>query len=319
LSKILTIGFAPHRLESIAFAAPLMAAHEAILLEEPVTPGFDAMLADELPIDRYIETSEPEFPEFARASCRVLKTLHHRGHTIEQVDPYMDRLIAIHTFFADGGRPEQILPGSRLWDVYQMEKRWSAALIDYYTDCLRAPFDAVVALVQRFARADAARESMRDRLRAQSIAARLSGFGSAYVEAGPLHVTLHQELSRLLRGTWALRPVHVMAPVALGLHGRRELFGPGEILTLIYAFRPERRDSRTDLLAARNLIYVKILEKAELIGPEGATPHAEDEARATSLVERLSYRDCGRLYPALKKATTAQARALVQNFVGGTR
>jgi hypothetical protein len=318
LSNTLTIGFAPHRLEAIPFAAPLMTAHEVIFLEEPVTPGFDDMLAGALSVDRYVESSEAEFPRFAEASCRLLMTLHRQGRCVQQVDPYMDRLIAIHSFFADGGKPGQIRPESELGDVYQMEKQWSAALIGYYTDCLRAPFSAVVALLQRFARVDAARDRMRDRLRAQAIAARLNGFGSAYVEAGPLHVALHRELANVLPQAWRVRPVHVMAPVARALRGRREIFGPGEILTLSYAFRPDYHGPRSDLLAARSLVYVKILEKTELTGPEGSTPHAKDEARAAALVERLSYQDCGRLYPSLKKAPTAQARSLVYAYLGET-
>jgi len=53
--------------------------------------------------------------------------------------------------------------------------------------------------------------------------------------------------------------------------------GPGDILTLNYAFNSGLEEDLANLLAARSLIYIKLIQKEEMIpGPSDAS-HSEDE------------------------------------------
>lgn len=311
-SKLITIGFSTHRPETLPFAAEQMQSHEAILLEEPETQGFEQMLKDNLSIENYLCETDFEYPEFSRRACELFQTLYQNGKQLFQVDPFITQLNAIHEFFASGGKPHEIEPNTPLGLVYNAERDYSAALLAYYEKCLTAPFDKVVGLVKRFAREDARRTRLRDQMRAEAIVALIPPYEAVYVEAGLLHLSLLNRLAKGLPAEYCLRPVYLMAPVVRQLNSRRQALGPGDKLTLLYTYRPDSTQPRAHRLAAQSLIYTKIIIKEEMAGPANTFPHTRNEVESSTLVERLSYRDCEKLYALIKHRTRQEALQIVQ-------
>jgi hypothetical protein len=291
-----------------------MRQHQAVLLEEPETPGFGKMLTGEMSIDDYLRDADFEFMEFSRHSCNLFQNLYRRGTRLFQVDPFIDRLNEIHELFATGGKPRDIRPDSTRGQVYAAERGWSAALIAYYENCLIAPFAKVVELVKQFAREDAARGLLRDKLRAQAIRAIAPSFSTLYVEAGTLHIPLLNQLANRLPAGSHLRPVYLLAPVLRRLCQRRQTLGPGDKLTLRYCYRPDYTGPQADLLAARSLIHAKILIKREIVGAPGEVPHAHNETLANALVDDLSFSACEKLYALIKYKSTEEAAAIARQY-----
>jgi hypothetical protein len=310
----ITVAFSPHRSEALSFAADTMRKHQAIVLEEPATPLLVGMLEDKVSIDAYLLEVDFEFPRFARKSCELLRELHLEGKKILQAEPFMERLGEIHDFFGEGGRPEGIQEGAPHHAVYREEHTWTAALLDYYQKSAGHDFDEIVSAVKAFARADASRGRLRDQLRAEEIVSMARPYESVYVEAGELHVPLLGELRRRIASQDLLKPVYLMGPVVKQLGGKGRALGPGDLLTLIYAFRPEYEGRRADLMAARNLIHVKILKKVEIEEGEDRFPHARDQIESNHLVEGLSYKECRGLFEEIRSFTTEEAREVVRAY-----
>lgn len=311
----ITVGYSSHRPETVPLAAPVMARHEAIVLEEPASPEFGSMLRGELGIDEYLLRSDFEFPAFTHQSCLLYRRLKQQGRQLFQCDPYMERLNAIRAIFDAGGKPADIDRHAELSPVYDCERRWTAALIDYYEHCLRAPFAVVVERLKRFAREDAARNRLRDVLRAQAIRELAPPYAMLYIEAGSLHLYLFNRLRVLLGGQYAIVPCYLTAPVARRLGGRRHALGPGDRLTLHYTYRPGFSGERAERLAAQSLIHSKIQLKEEIAGRGSDFPHTHDEVESAALVDALSYADCNRLYDRIKGQGTDEARASIKTYL----
>lgn len=314
-TKLISIGFSTHRPETLQFAAAQMQTHEAILLEEPETPDFEQMLTGKLSIKNYLLEKDFEYPEFSRRSCQLFRTLYQNGKQLFQVEPFIAHLNAIHDFFAAGGKPHEIEPGTPMGIVYDAERDYSAALVAYYERCLTAPFDEVVRLVQHFAREDAKRGRLRDQMRAEMITALIPPYQSVYVEAGLLHLSLLNQLTERLATGYRIRPIFLMAPIVRRLAARRQALGPGDKLTLIYTYRPDYALPRADLLAAQNLIYTKIIIKDEIVGQANTFPHTHNEVESSALVQKLTYSDCEKLYARIKNRTTKEAKEIVQVYI----
>ena len=96
--------------------------------------------------------------------------------------------------------------------------------------------------------------------------------------------------------SWKVRVIFLLEPVIRELNGKRRNFGPGDILTLRYALNRHPSQALADLLAARSLISIKLIETEEL--PPGASPapHAEGEIRVGRIVDQLSFDDCENLF-----------------------
>ncbi len=310
--KRVTLAFSPHRVETLPLAAPKMRRHEAIILEEPEHPNLASMLRNELSIEAYLLETDVGFPRFAHRSCQLLRELYAEGKAILQIDPFMDRLLEIHDLFGAGGHPDEIREGSPHHPVYQAEHLCASALLDYYQKSTGPNFDDIVASTMAFARADAARGRLRDRLRAEKIASVIGSYESVYVEAGELHIVLLPELRSRIPVTTLLLPAYLMDPAVRQFGGKRRALGPGDILTLIYGFRPGYQEPRADLLAARNLIHVKILNKEEMEGEEGLFPHTWDQIESNWLVEGLSYPECRGLFQEIRSLVTEEAREVVR-------
>lgn len=312
---MITIGFSSHRAEVLPYARRQMQQHQIIALEEPPAPEFAEMLNGRLAIDEYLMTLDSEFPEFQRLMCLLLRELHLEGREIIQIEPYLEILLQIHEALANGKAPEDILKDPNLVKVYEAEKRATGALIAYYDRSLRAPFDEVIESVKDFARADADRLVMRERLRAQALGSLASGNVDIYVEAGYIHYPLFQYLRRVVGSFQRIRVVYLLAPVVRRLRGRRRNMGPGDILTLHYALHGKLEGNTEDLLAARSLIYIKLLQKDELIPGESEAPHSEDEVSVNQVVDKLSAEDCRVLFDRIRRANREGALRLVEDYL----
>jgi hypothetical protein len=313
---LVTIGLSSHRLESLPYAFKEMGKHEAIILEEAPEPDFPLLLAGALTIDAYLMDKDTEFPEFTGKQLEMLKELHGQGKGIFQVEPYLERLIQIHELLAEGlARPEvEKRPG--LEAVYEAEARTSAALLTFYTRAHHASFSRVLAAVQDFARADAVRFRLRDDLRAQALVAHLNSFASLYVEAGHIHLFLVNRLRCLLAGQARVRPTFLLASSSLKELGRPRPLGPGDLLTLRYIFNTPLEKEQERLLAARSLIYIKLLAKDELAPTaDHPTPHTADEIQAHRLTAALSFQDCEKLYPEIRRLPPEDSVEVVRRYL----
>lgn len=305
---MLTLGLTTYRPETIPLAEDLMATADSVWLEEPQTPGLAEMLAGELDIDTYLQLTDYGFARYAQDQCRLLRRLAAKGIAIRQVDPFMDELVRIHEFFAAGGAPEQIQEATTR-AVYEAEREWTRRLLAFYRASAEAGFDRIVATVQAFARADAARGRLRDSMRATVLCEHVDSGQAVYVEAGYIHFSLVHELLR--RG---VRPRirFVLEPVYRRLCGRRQAVAPGDILTWWYLFHPRATGRRLDRLAAQALVYNKIVAKEELPTEQGQYPHAADEVRAIGLVHGLEYDACQEVFQQIRALPTDTARQYLE-------
>ena len=117
------------------------------------------------------------------------------------------------------------------------------------------------------------------------------------------------------------KPAHVqpvfMAHEALQNMGEKgHLFGPGDQLTLIYIFHPNIKPTLKEaLLAARSLIYTKLIEKEESSADVDTFPHIRNELSCIRTVKQLDVEDCGRLFPLIRRMKTPDARRLVADYL----
>lgn len=311
-----TLVLANHRPETVPLATRLMARYDAVILEEPPDPRFRPMLSSQLTIDTYLEDQDLEYPEFSRLMAEGLRGLHRSGIHIYQIEPFIGHLLSIHERFADGQRPSDLPTGPDLELVYLAEHSATAALIDFYEVSIGASFEATVAAVKRFARADAERFALRDRLRAQAIADVLTQNGRTYIEAGQIHYPLWRDLRQRLPDGFPLKVNFLMSDLVRSMGDRTHLYGPGDLLTLLYRFHSQGKCYREDLLAARALIYSKLILKQELDGSGTPPyPHTRDELEVGAITARLSLADCCRLYPYIRQVSTKTAREMVGHYL----
>jgi hypothetical protein len=294
-----------------------MRQHDLILLEEPPVPEFMAMVAGEMDIQEYLEGQDFEFPAHAESMCRLVRGLVREGRAVLQVEPYLECLNGIHELFAAGGTASEIDPGSPAAMVYRAERLATKALVEYYRISLDGAFESVVDSVRTFARADAERLRLRDSMRAAAVMDLLGRRSEErlYVEAGYIHWALWRELRRGARGIAGVRALFLLEPVVRPLFGRRQVLGAGDFLTLVYVFHPRTASAALDLLAARSLIYIKILMKSEETAEESEYPHTRDEIDCMSMVRQLSYDECRSLFVRLRARSTVAARAMVEDFL----
>ncbi|MCL6620658.1 MAG: hypothetical protein K6T55_01020 [Syntrophobacterales bacterium] len=311
----ITVGLSSHRVEVLPAALELMGRQEAVVLEEAPEADFPAVLAGNVGLDDYLANQEVEFPRYSREQLLGLRRLHERGVRILQVEPYLERLIAIHEALAAGHPRGEVEAREEFREVYAAESRATAALLRFYRLAHTASFPEVVAAVQDFAQADAARFRLRDELRAQAIAPLVQDFRRLYVEAGYIHLYLVRALRRQLAGRAAIRPVFLLAPRSRALSGQPRPMGPGDLLTLNYIFGKKMGRATAARLAAQSLIHIQLLSKEELLPDWESTPHLLDEARARRLSTALTYPECQHLYPVVRRLGPAAAVAEVERYL----
>jgi len=312
----ITIGFSIHRPEIVRLTANFMQGHEAVFLEEPPQSGFQQMLAGALAIEDYLLPIDIEYPDFSRRMCRLLGELNADGTKIIQVEPFIEHLLAIHELFSRGHSPADLNPQTIQYQVYVAERDATKALLDYYQTVMNGSFVAVIQAIIRFARADAARFRLRDYLRARDLADKIARYRTAFIEAGLIHYGLYRQLKHRLPQQVQVRPLFIAheALHALGEHGH--LFGPGDQLTLTYIFHPNIKDTQREvLLAARSLVYSKLVEKNELAANLETFPHVRNELACIWTVKLLTLGDCERLYPLIRRAKSVHTRQLVDDYL----
>ena len=90
----------------------------------------------------------------------------------------------------------------------------------------------------------------------------------------------------------------------------------GQIHYLLWRMlRPDLPDPMEDLLAARALIYNKLIRKDEMADRNEPYPHIRDELQVIEVVKKLTLKNCAELFPLLRKATTDEARAVVAHLL----
>jgi hypothetical protein len=292
-----------------------MERHQVIVLEEPPSPHFSGMLNGTISIDDYAMELDSGFPEFDRQMCVLLRELHRGGKVVLQVEPYFENLLQIHELLASGKTAGEISGKSEFRAVYEAEKKATAALISYYSLATAGSFSAVVEAVKIFARADAFRLALRERLRAKAIGSLHRPGETMYVEAGYIHYPLYRYLRQEVGKVQEIRVVYLMAPVIRKLRGKRRNMGPGDILTLHYVFHNKVREDMADLLAARSLIYIKLIKKEELLPGKSRTPHIEDEIEVNRLVDRLNFKQCRELFERIRLSKRQQAVEMAKEYI----
>jgi len=314
----ITLGLSVHRPEMIPFIADGMQDQDAIFLEEPPTDGFEQMLAGAMGVDNYLRPLDVEFPVFSRDMCYLLRELKTEGKKIFQVEPYLEILLGIHEFFAGGHRPAELHKNSIQYPVYLAERNATGALLAYYQTVLTGSFEETLAAVKQFARLDAARFRLRDSLRAQALAPLIKKYPSAYIEAGLIHYPLWWLLQRQVSPPNRLRVIFLADKALKRIDIKGHLYGPGDQLTLLYVFHPSlSQPTRETILAARSLIYSKLIAKEELTDNLSALPHLRDELTCIQIVRRLSIDDCRHLFPRVRRAGTTKAHRIVADYQAG--
>lgn len=315
-NSCICLGYTSYRLEALPFVQKRMQQFECIVLEEPPTPGFSEMLSGEMEVDDYLMLTEFGFPGFAKKQCLLLREMHHLGKTILQVEPFVEDLIGLHEFFAAEGRPDQIKRETRAGIVYDCERSWSDKLMKFYkVSGISRKFSHLVQAVKNFARADAEKGRLRDQMRAKALEDILPCYQSIYVEAGYIHFFLVGEVFSKKPASSRLETFYSMQDFFRERLGRRQILGPGDVLTLLYTWVPDYSGRRADILAARSLIYNKIVHKEEILEETDKFPHSRDELKAVQLAGSLDYEECKDVYREIRGLETREAMEKVGEIV----
>jgi len=310
------VGLSLHRPEMIPLISEAMRGPEAIFLEEPPAPGFDQMIRGELSVDDYLLPIDAEYPAFSRTMCLLLRELHAEGKKIYQVEPFIESLLSIHESFADGHKPDDLTKSSIHFYVYHAERAATGALLAYYQTVGTGTFEKAIEAIIRFARADAARFRLRDSLRAQALVSLVQEYPSSYIESGLIHYQLWRLLRDRLPSHVRVQPLFLADAALKSMGEKGHLYGPGDQLTLLYIFHPTiSQPGWEKLLAARSMIYSKILEKQESDEEGGTFPHLRDELACIRAVRQLSIDDCRHLFPLIRRASSPEARRRVTVFL----
>lgn len=314
MSRTVTLGFTVFRPETLPFAAAAMQGCGLVVLEEPQTPGFEAMLAGEMPPQEYVLLTEFEFPQYAQRQCLLLRDLHGKGVRVLQLHPWLDELVGIHEFFASAKTPGDLPQDGPIRMVYERERIWTAALMRFYEASGSGDFHEIVASVNAFAKEDARKIRDMDKARAESLVpvlADLSPDSSAYVECGSIHMDMVLLLHRQL-GPGRIRVRHLMEEVCKPRYGTRRLLPPGDVLTFRHLLGAPENPQAERLLAARAVVYNKLIQKEELAAREGEYPHMDNEARVISQVSALDHDGCQEVFAAIRSLPLEEALEVVR-------
>jgi hypothetical protein len=131
-----------------------------------------------------------------------------------------------------------------------------------------------------------------------------------------MHYQLWRLLGRSLPSSASVNPVFLANPVLQSIAEKGHLYSPGDQLTLLYIFHPNiSRPGQEKLLAARAMVYSKILKKQESADDAATFPHLRDELSCIRSARRLSIDDCRLLFPPMRRAGTLEARGILEEFL----
>ncbi len=314
---LLTIAYANHRPETLPLCQPLMEKHRRIILEEPPHSLFPSMIRGEVATEDYLLDQDIEYPAFSQQQCLMLQGFFLDGRELLQIEPFVEHLIQVQEFFAEGSGPEDLDKSTIHYRVYLREKEATRTLIDFYQAVRGDDFYQIIESVKNFAWADAKRFALRDRLRAQAIVDSLYDEQPTCVEAGPMHLLLYHNLRPLVPPGWSLKPVFVEHLGLKQLEVTSGLYGPGDQLTVHCLFKRQLEAELANLLCARTLVFMKIVRKDEYSGQNGPFPHLQDEAQAAALVNQLSFEQCRQLFWKIRDLPVEAATGLVHEHISG--
>lgn len=311
----ITLCHSTHRPETLALTARIMLDHEVIILEEPHHPDFHKALCGNIALEDHLLELDTDYPTFTLGQYRVLQQLFKAGKKILQIEPYLDRLLWIHCFFADDHRPEELINSSPAHEVYCAEHEATKNLIEYYRDVRGGDFFKILAAMNAFAIVDARRFVLRDSLRAKRILEVLVSGKDTYIEAGSIHLLLTKLLAKGLAKEWCFQvnDIDRQTMKMLQLHGN--IFSPGDELTLDYIFGRNVSRKKWQLSCARALIYSKIITTDEISGADGEFPHTRNEVDAIAAVNRLSLDECRALFQSIRSISSIEAADLTARYL----
>ena len=289
--------------------------HDVIILEEPQHSDFHQALGGDITLADYLLELDTDYPTFTLGQYRVLQQLVKAGKKILQIEPYLDQLLWIHSFFADDHRPEELLLGSPAHAVYCTEHEATKNLIQYYRDVRGDDFAKILATMNSFAKVDARRFILRDSLRAKRILEVLVSGQDIYIEAGSIHLLLKSLIAKGLAKEWHLRGEDLDGEIIKMLHLQGSILSPGDELTLDYIFgRPVSR-KKWQLDCARALIYSKIIPTDEIADAAGEFPHTRSESAAIAAVKRLSLDECRALFLSIRSISSLEAAEATARYL----
>lgn len=288
------VGLSHHRLEVLPHLRKYLEKADLVILEEPEEEGFEEYLKGKRELEDLIKEEELGFPEYTKELWKTLQEFYLKGKRILQIEPYLSRLKIIYKEIALKEEPQI---DDWLQPVYEMERRCTGKLLEFYESTLGGDFERVINKVIEFSKADAERFRLRDEMRAYALIEKLPETGVIYIEAGTSHLHLLKKLGERIRGRGRLKVVFLLGEICKELTGKPWIYPPGELLTLKHILRHKMSLKEERLLSARALIFIKIIPKEELRPhPQNPYPHFTWELSAISMTNQLSFEDCQRLY-----------------------
>jgi hypothetical protein len=310
----ITICYSTHRSETLSLTARIIENFDVIILEEPPHKDFSNVLNGTIDIKEHLLELDVGYPAFTAGQYRLLQEFHRSGKQIRQIEPYLEELLGIQYFFADGNDPEEIETGTVAHSVYIAERDATGALIEYYKEVRGDNFLKILSTMNSFAKADAARFILRDALRAKRILRELTRGKDTYIEAGSIHLLLQQLIADGLRENQRLN-IHSIDTEVLSILGDQgNLFGPGDELTLGYISGQAIDEQQWQLLCSQALIYSKIIRKEEMSSEDFRFPHTRNELETISIVKELSVASCEKLFKRIRSLPSEQAAKIVRNY-----
>jgi hypothetical protein len=85
---------------------------------------------------------------------------------------------------------------------------------------------------------------------------------------------------------------------------------------LIYIYRPHTKPSaRETILAARSIIYSKLIGKMEIDDNRAQLPHLRNELACIRIASQLSLEDCRILFPRIRRSGTLEVRQIIADYM----
>jgi hypothetical protein len=292
-----------------------MDTHDVIILEEPVHVDFSEVLKGNIEIKEHLLELDTGYPEFILGQYRQLQQFSKAGKQILQVEPYLEHLLRIQFFLADGHTPEEIEPNTAAYAVYCAERHATGLLIKYYKEVRGNDFKKILATTNSFAKADAARFVLRDSLRMKGILKVLSGGKDTYIEAGSIHILLYRLLAGNLSKEWRLHLHSIDREAIQFLQRKGSFFSPGDNLTLHYIGGRNVSQKKWELFCAQSLIYSKIIKKEENLEDDTKFPHTFNELESIAAVKQLSTEACEFLFQKIRTLSSENAVDIVNTHL----
>ena len=311
----ITISYSTHRPETLELTAKVMQEHDVIILEEPYHNQFAEVLEGSVDLEEHLLELDVGYPEFTLAQYQLLQQLHQAGKQIVQIEPYLEHLIDIQYFLAGDHSPGEIEAGTTAHAGYLAERDATGRLIDYYQEVRGHNFEQILATMNSFAKADAARFILRDSLRVARIQEVLIPGKRTYVEAGSIHLLLLKLFGKSLSQEWDLQVYSADREVTGLLNYKGGLFSPGDELTLSYIWGQKVSRRKWELSCAQALIYSKIVSKEEILSSDENFPHARNEIVSITAVKDLSLESCNSIFQRIRTLPTEDAINIVKQFV----